>query len=327
MTVARAQIIDSSVSRYYHCISRCVRHSYLCGEDRVSGKNFNHRKSWLVERMKFLASLFSVKVAAYAILSNHYHLIIYWDIEQGEKWCDDDVIRRWCQLYNNSLGLAYLNGESLSPEQLQTLKEMIVVWKNRLMDISWFMRCLNENIAKRANQEDGCSGHFWKNRFRAQALLDDAAVLCCMAYVDLNPIRAGICERLEDADFTSIQERLHHYQSSHCDGCDTSSAAGLMEFTPAERQSQGNVSSIQSSSASTIPYLLLDYFDLVDWTGRCIREDKRGFIPEHVPPMLQQLGLPSDIWVRQMRRFHTVRALKYSFSDKLAAERKVALNQ
>ena len=88
------------------------------------------------------------------------------------------------------------------------MKNQISLWRGRLSDISWFMRCLNETVARRANKEDDCKGRFWEWRFKSQALLDEKALVTCMAYVDLNPIRLGISESLDSSDFTSIQERL-----------------------------------------------------------------------------------------------------------------------
>ncbi|WP_133511163.1 hypothetical protein [Candidatus Thiosymbion oneisti] len=85
---------------------------------------------------------------------------------------------------------------------------MAEVYRARLHDLSWFMRTLNEHIARRANAEDGVKGRFWEGRFKSQALLDEKALPAAMAYVDLNPVRAGLAETPEASDYTSIQERI-----------------------------------------------------------------------------------------------------------------------
>ena len=91
----------------------------------------------------------------------------------------------------------YRDGEDLEPHELTGISDIVNVWRTRLSSISWFIRCLNQPIARQANLEDGCTGRFWESRFNSQALKSEEALLSCMAYVDLNPVRAGIAETAE----------------------------------------------------------------------------------------------------------------------------------
>ncbi|WP_240352513.1 transposase [Agarivorans sp. Alg241-V36] len=86
MTRAREQQICLDSTPYYHCICRCVRRAYLCGEDRVTGTSFEHRKQWIVDKFTQLTQVFSVEVCAYAVMSNHYHLVLRVNQEQAEQW-------------------------------------------------------------------------------------------------------------------------------------------------------------------------------------------------------------------------------------------------
>mgnify|MGYP000185301322 CR=1 FL=1 len=214
MTRARHQLIDLSATSYYHVINRCVRRSFLCGDDPYIKRNYDHRRQWLVDRIKRLSSIFSINIAAYAIMSNHYHLVLQVDKVHADMWSMDEVIDRWYQLYNgHPIVDEYLTNPDISPIKLAKVEEFSELWRERLYDISWFMKCLNEHISREANREDNCTGKFWEGRFKSQALLDEKALLSCMAYVDLNPIRAGIATSVEDSEFTSISERIKQYKS------------------------------------------------------------------------------------------------------------------
>ncbi len=160
----------------------------------------------------------------------------------------------------------YLSSVDLTEAELECVADLFTTWRHRLSDLSWFMRCLNEPIARMANSEDHCTGRFWEGRFKSQALLDARAVLACMAYVDLNPIRAAMARTPEQSDYTSIQERIRDPQGS----C-------LRSF--AEQDDDG------------IPFSLKDYLELVDWGGREIKLNKRGYIPAHTPPILIRLKM------------------------------------
>jgi len=282
MTLPRSQLISPAHTPYYHCIARCVRRSWLCGEDTYTGKNFDHRKPWLLERLALLTQVFAIRIAGFSIMSNHYHAILYIDQSLASSFSDEEVIDRWHQLYTGSpLAIRYRKGETLLPAERDLLKLTVARWRVRLASISWFMRGLNEFIARKANKEDGCKGRFWEGRFKSQALLDERALLACLAYVDLNPIRAGIAGNLETSDYTSVQARIEELKGNH-----SKEAPALMPFSE---------SSLQKETQPAIPFALKDYLELVDWTGRCVRNDKKSINPTE-PQILQTLGLNDAEW-------------------------------
>ncbi len=122
---------------------------------------------------------------------------------------DEEVVGRWKQLFAGVVLVdRYMSGQCETEVEKDKAREIIGQWRERLSDISWYMRCLNEHIVRQANKEDGCKGRFWEGRFKSQALLEERVLLACMAYVDLNPIRAGLCETLEDSEHTSIGSQL-----------------------------------------------------------------------------------------------------------------------
>lgn len=177
MPKARYRLVDTQTTPYYHCISRCVRRAFLCGKDRFTGKNFDHRKQWILDRIKHLSTVFAIDVCAYAIMSNHFHLVLHVDVGQASAWTFDEVIDRWLALYKGpALAHKYKADAPLFLYEQDTLSDLVQVWRARLADLSWYMRCLNETIARMANQEDQFTSRFWEGRFKSQALLDEAAL-------------------------------------------------------------------------------------------------------------------------------------------------------
>lgn len=284
MTRARNQLISLETTPYYHCISRCVRRAFLCGEDSLTGKNYEHRKVWVVERLRELAAIFAIDICAYAVMSNHYHLVLRVDQAKGSNWTSEQVAERWKRLHSLPVLVArYLSGDAASKAENKVAEDIIETWRERLTDISWFMRALNEHLARRGNEEDDCKGRFWEGRFKSQALLDEAAVLTCMSYVDLNPIRAAVADTPENSDFTSIQQRIRrHTANAKQQGSDEGqSPVPLMPLVKQHKDPHRNA----------IGFTTRDYIELVDWAGRAVRTGKRGAIDATVPPILQRLGL------------------------------------
>ena len=295
MTQSRAKQVSLQDTRYYHLISRCVRRAYLCGEDVYTKQSYEHRRQWMVDRIRFLTSIFAIDVAAYAVMSNHYHLVVYVDEDEAKAWSDEEVCQRWQQLYlSHPLVERLQKGQCSCQAEIDKAQEVINKWRMRLGDLSWLMRNLNEYIARKANQEDNCKGRFWEGRFKSQALLDEKAVLACMAYVDLNPVRAQMANSVQSAQYTSIFERIHD-KASNIDN------KKQLSFTV--KPLLGFIGNEHKQSPKGIAFSLLDYLTLVEETGKVIREDKRGYLSEEASPLLQQLGISSDDWLQLAQHF------------------------
>jgi hypothetical protein len=140
MTQSRESLISLSDTPYYHCISRCVRRAFLCGDDRYSGQSFEHRRQWVVDRIRYLTDVFSIEVAAYGILSNHYHIVLYVNEREISDCTDSDICERWSKIYSLSpIVLRWQKGELSSDTQKEVALSVIAEWRNRLSSISWFI--------------------------------------------------------------------------------------------------------------------------------------------------------------------------------------------
>ena len=247
---ARRRIVDELSVGAYHSLNRCVRRAFLCGQDAATGRNFDHRKVWIRQRLETLAGLFAIDILGFAVMANHLHLVLRNRPDVAAGWSDEEVSRRWCALFprqypaaDHAAGATALNAAGAGAMNaagaglaMQTLREQMLLadpdrlaeCRRRLSSLSWLMRCLCEPIARAGNREDRVTGRFWEGRFKCQALLDEAAVLACSLYVDLNPIRAGLADTPETSFFTSACERIADRQA----GADAASISGWLSPIP-----------------------------------------------------------------------------------------------
>jgi len=331
--IRRRFLVDPAEVGVYHCINRCVRRSFLCGSDPVSGKNYEHRRQWMQDRIQFLAGHFGIDVLGFAVMSNHFHVIVRnrSDIVQG--WSDTEVARRWWSLFPKRRDD---DGNPREPTdfELQMITANPVRFaevRQRLSSVSWFMRCLVEPIARSANREDVCTGRFWEGRYKCQPILDESALAACLAYVDLNPIRARVAETPEASRFTSVYERIQALAPRHGEpvGLPASSSAvdppraqrGSGRFAPVPESTQEHaqwlspfelsnavddepIPAARASNKGCLPMSFGEYLNLLDWTGRQLRADKRGAIPADLAPILERLHIGGEEgWLQLMGRF------------------------
>jgi putative transposase len=329
MALPRSKYVKEGQEGVYHCFTRCVRRAFLFGFDSVTGRNFFHRKAWIVERLRYLAAIFAIDVCAYSVMDTHYHSILRTRPDTVASWSDYEVAHRWLTLFpkqNARKAKLSIEDQILS---LISNPDRIAKLRLRLCSISWFSGQLNEFIARAANKEDNVKGRFWESRFKCQVLLDEAAIASCMVYIDLNPIRADLASTPEESDFTSIQERIRAWQNQ--------TIISPSAFTNMEQEQAANSSNPDiplpdnncEHPAPAIKYLpskfncfnqeilfdnwlcpiaseplrrgilpmtTAEYFDLVDRSGRLSRTRKQGAIDADLAPILLRIGVNPKAW-------------------------------
>lgn len=274
----------------------------MCGKDKLTGQSFEHRRQWVEDRLMLLADVFCVDVCAFAVMSNHTHVVLRINKQKADALSVKGVIERWHKLHKGMLlAQRYVSSDKcdvMSEAEIETVKTLAEVYRHRLYDISWFMRLLNEYIARKANEEDNCTGHFWEGRFKSQALMDEPSLAACMAYVDLNPVRACLANTPETSDHTSIQKRINAAKSNR-------QPVSLLPF----------VGGLRSNVPDGLPFQLQEYIELVERSGRYLYANKKGKIDDAISPILTRVGLAHCDWTEM------VTSIESTFTSSVSTEK------
>lgn len=315
MTIPRKELIDESVPGVYNVTARCVRRAFLCGKDFYTGNDYEHRRVWIRDRLRYLTEAFAIDLLGYSLMGNHMHLIPRNRPDLAKRWSAEEVARRWLRVVSTHQG-ASQKGARPSDEAVKAITcspRRVAELRKRLSSISCFMGKLNEYISRRANGEEKLSGRFWEGRFKSSRLGDTAAIVACMIYVDLNPVRAKMAESLEDSDHTSGQDRLvaelarrrvrEYNRRKKLGVALTKRQETLLEKARDRTKRAGFLVSLNSPSSPLGRFSESTYLELADWTGRQVRSGKRGVIPEHILPILESLEVNTQCWVKTVERY------------------------
>jgi len=336
MTTARKDLVDVAETRWYHCISRCVRAAFLMG------KGLEDRKLWIENRLQLLAETFSIAVGGFSVMDNHLHVLCRLDPEDSLKWTVEEVVRRWIAVYPPRT-LAMNDPKAVQiwvDQQVQDLARVEVL-RERLANLGWFMKALKEPLSRLANKEDGCRGAFWAARFKSIGILDTESLLATTAYIDLNPVAAGIAETPEKSDHTSIRQRVQHVQAqgkleslkaARRGSVAGSKAAGNVEqdlwLVPIEdRRQHSNAKSRVTREGMLESFSLGSYLLLVDYTGRLYRDGKAR-MGAAVKEVFERLGSSPEYWSDTVQKMLGSRDLRGNFfASNADSIRKLALRR
>jgi hypothetical protein len=330
MAIARMRQIDASVARWYHCMSRCVRRAFL-----LKKRGLLDRKAWIENRIAELAQIFAIAVGGFSVMNNHIHLLLRIDPAVRDGWSDEEVVRRWGRLFpprdNKRRPLPI--SDAWVHDRVKD-RAWVARARERLGSISWFMKCLKEPLARLANREDKARGAFFASRFKSVAILDEASLLAVCAYIDLNPVAAGIAISPESSDHTSIKARVEHVeaqgQTAQLEAANNGSVAGSLAAAGVEESlwlcpiedRRGLDSSREGMVAG---FSLGSYLLLVDYTGRLFRAGK-AVISAELADVFARLRIGSETWQARLKKLRAGRWLGRVFAAtrerlKAAAER------
>lgn len=277
MTRPRNQLIDRENGGFYHIVSRCVRRAWLSGCDPVSGNDYSYRRDWIERLMLALTNFFTVEVLAYAVMSNHYHIVINYRPKDSKRLSAKQIARRWLAVFPPKPDADVDELVATMIRDTSRIKEL----RARLGDLSWYMRCLNAPIARRSNIEDNCTGRFWDGRYLSKPLPNERAVLACMAYSDLNPLRAGDTNRVDAPTHTALRRRLE----------EAADKPEKLEQAMAPLTFDVSRGCIESTGKSALTLTLQKYRAHVEWAAARVNQahkpndaDQRNLSPDLTEP-------------------------------------------
>ena len=333
MTMARSHLVDVSVTRWYHCITRCVRRAFLLSEAPIDDSDTRFdRKEWIEHRLKELAEIFAVAVGGFSVMDNHLHVLVRLDPDIAAGWSDEEVVPRGGGSFHPATNPpAAPVSKNWVEWHLQDVK-WVATARARLQSLSWFMKCLKEPLSRLANRQDNARGAFFEERFKSVAILDDESLLATCAYIDLNPVAAGIAEVPEASPYTSITTRVEHVKAQGRTGdlkaaeqgsvAGSKASAGLEEsiwLCPIE--DRRNVDS--SREGMLEGFSLGSYLLLVDFTGRLFRDGK-AVISAELTGILDRLGTTAETWWARLEKLKSGRLLGRFFAASRTRLREVA---
>ncbi len=289
MTRARKDLIDPTKAGTYHLITRCVRRERLL--DR------GERKAWLCRGLANWLSHMGIDLLAYAVMGNHLHLVIRLRPDVVADWSAAEVALHALAILpvRSGPGLEPLRVTPAVKERYAANSRWVSQQRARLCSPSWLLRLVKQEIARRANAEDDCTGHFWESRFTSVVLLDLAATLACMVYVDLNPFRAHLVKDPTASTFTSIRHRQARTQGARSDVDAPDSDLGkclvaMPQCAPVDRW-----------GGDLVPWSLSesDYVALVVATASQANKHGRAAVSQAFS-LVQRLGIEPAAWATTM---------------------------
>ncbi len=319
MTVPRSQIVDVSLTPWYHMICRTVRGADLLGQGELD------RKRWIEDRLKFLSEIFAIDVASYAVLNDHFQCLVRLNPSKAETWSDEKIAQKWAKVVpprGKDRKTLPVNNEWIT--EMIADSKFISESRQRLTNAGWFMKNLKEPLARMANQADEQTGAFWQSRFKSIAILDDEALLATCVYIDLSSVASGMAKLPEESEYTSVRARIEHCRQcgrlKDVQAATPGNSAALKSIRELEKDLwlcpiEHRPNPLGGRDGMLEHLSLGTYLQVVDYTSRLVRTGKAR-VAKPVIELFDRLGTTAELWEHHIQRMFSggkMTGVTYSF--------------
>jgi hypothetical protein len=302
---------DPRVQNTIHTWDGFAHDRYLLGYDRKLDEDFSHRVDWAYGTLSVLSRYFAIEVHAVAEMENHFHHVLTNRPDIPKTWKPAEVARRWLVITKMKITGSMLDiqpSEERVAQEVYRGQRRIAKLRKRLADPSWFMGALKEILSRKMNRESHLDGTNYQMRFQCRVSQGDEQSQTMVKYVDLNPVRAGIVDKMEDSERSSVGLRIRAALALR-NGCpypptDYRSVEWLTRIAKMDNPQRPlddplymtSVTGMRVSDRSLLPCDEWTYYERLDQLARVRRPDKRGYTPAHLPPVLVRIGFrPPDL--------------------------------
>ena len=174
----------------YHIISKTALDGFIIGDVE---------KEYLFNLIKRLSAVFMTEIFGFCIMGNHFHLLV--KMKNPGDYSDDEIMGMVRRHYQDN--------------KRQVTDGQISFYREKLSNLSEYVKEIKQRFARYYNKQNNRSGYFWGDRFKSVIVEDGDTLINCLAYIDLNPVRANMVEKPEDYRWSSIG---YHVQTGNKDG-------------------------------------------------------------------------------------------------------------
>lgn len=300
--IPRKELVASGQVSVFHTVNHCLPTAQLAGSERKTGRSLEHRREFLMERIRLQSTLLSVEVLAFAVEPQRLQLVLRTRPDLVKQLSDTEIARRYLSAIPPKHGFDQ-ELETPSAGEIRAVinnRTLFARARNRLSDLSWFISQLAESIARNANRESGLTGKFWEGRFNCRPILDPTGLALAATHCDLAPVVAGAAQSPASLKGTSLALRLQAARSG------TPSWLASIAADPGRKPAGQRPPRVPAGRVAGIVLNDAEFREVLEWTCRELSSKTPGRFPDDLAEHFIGLEVSPDSWIRLSREYDDI---------------------